>query len=84
MITVNMEVLITTMIEIIISIVATLLFSAMFIDFLKDVIKEFRDGLMDNSPESLFPIAAISYILAILVGLSIIGLLYSIGVLNLT
>lgn len=84
MITVNAEVLITTVIKIIISIFATLLFSAIFIDFLKDVIKNLRDGLMDTSPESLFPITAIGCILAILVGLSVIGLLYSIGVLNLT
>ena len=84
MITVNAEVLISTVIKIIISIFATLLFSAIFIDFLKDVIEDLRDGLMDNSPESLFPITAIGCILAILVGLSVIGLLYSIGILNLT
>ena len=84
MITVNTEALITTVIEIIISVAATLLFSAIFIDFLKDVIENLRDGLMDNSPESLFPITAIGCILAILVGLSVIGLLYSIGILDLT
>ena len=84
MITVNTEALITTVIAIIVSLAATLLFSAMFIDFLKDVIKNLRDGLMDNSPESLFPITAIGCILAILVGLSVIGLLYSVGILNLT
>lgn len=84
MITVNTEALITAVIAIIVSIFATLLFSAIFIDFLKNVIEDLRDGLMDNSPESLFPITAVGCILAILVGLSVIGLLCSIGILDLT
>ena len=84
MITINTEVLITTVIAIIVSVAATLLFSAIFIDFLKDVIENLRNGLMDDSPKSLFPITAIGCILAILVALSVIGLLYSIGILNLT